>query len=86
MKQNIKQTIDRVPEEKKEKFEKLFNVDEIIERLIPIYSKYYSELDLINMIQFYESPTGQKILESTPEIMKETVSASVQYIKEKTSR
>ena len=81
--QNIKQTIDRVPEEKKEKYKELFNVSEIIERLIPIYSKYYSKVDLVNMIQFYESPTGQKILTSTPEIMKETVGVSIQYFKEK---
>jgi len=82
MKQNIKLVIDRAPEDQKEKYEKLFNVNEIIERLIPIYSKYYSKVDLINMIQFYESPTGVNVLESTPEIMKETVSISIQYIKE----
>lgn len=83
MKENIKRTIDRAPEELKEKYEELFNVDEIIELLIPIYSKYYSKVDLINMVLFYESPTGVKILESTPEIMKETVGVSIQYIKEK---
>ena len=82
MKQNIKLAIDRAPEDQKEKYEKLFNVNEIIERLIPIYSKYYSKVDLINMIQFYESPTGVNVLESTPEIMKETVGVSIQYIKE----
>jgi len=83
MKQNIKLAIDRAPEEEREKYEELFNVREIIERLIPIYSKYYSKVDLINMIQFYDSPTGVKVLESTPEIMKETVDVSIQYIKEK---
>jgi hypothetical protein len=83
MKQNIKQVIDQAPDEQKEKYSELFNVDEIIERLIPIYSKYYSEGDLVNMINFYDSPTGQNILESTPEIMKETVGVSIQYIKEK---
>jgi len=83
MKQNIKQTIDQVPEEQREKYKKLFNVSEIIERLIPIYSKYYSKIDLINMIQFYESPTGVKVIESTPEIMKEVVGVSIQYIKDK---
>jgi len=82
MKKNIKQAIDQAPEEQREKYEELFNVSEIIERLIPIYSKYYSKVDLINMIQFYESPTGVKVLESTPEIMKETVGVSIKYIKE----
>jgi len=82
MEQNIKLAIDRAPEDEKEKYEALFNVNEIIERLIPIYSKYYSKVDLINMIKFYESPTGVNVLESTPEIMKESVDVSIQYIKE----
>ncbi len=82
MKENIKQATDRAPEDQREKYEKLFNVSEIIELLVPIYSKYYSKVDLINMIQFYQSPTGVKVLESTPEIIKETVIVSVQYIKE----
>jgi len=85
MNKNIKHTIDQAPEAQKEKYEKLFNVNEIIELLIPIYSKYYSKTDLINMIQFYESPTGVRVLESTPEIMKETIDASIQYIKEKST-
>jgi len=83
MKENIKQTIDQAPEEQREKYEEMFNVSEIIELLIPIYSKYYSKVDLIHMIQFYESPTGVKVIESTPEIMKEVLSVSVQYIKDK---
>ena len=83
MKENIKQAIGRAPEDQREKYEELFNVSEIIERLIPIYSKYYSKVDLINMIQFYESPTGVKVLESIPEIIKETVDVSIQYIKDK---
>lgn len=84
MNANIKKTIEGVPEKEKEKYRELFNVSEIIERLIPIYSKYYSKVDLINMIQFYESPTGRNVLSSTPEIMKETVGVSIEYIKEKT--
>ena len=83
MKKNIKQTIDQAPEEQREKYKELFNVSEIIELLIPIYNKYYSQVDLINMIQFYESPTGIKVIESTPEIMKEVVGASIEYIKDK---
>ena len=83
MKKSIKQTIDQVPEERKEKYRKLLDADGIIERLVPIYSKYYSKVDLINMIHFYQSPTGVKVLKSTPEIMKETVDVSIQYIKEK---
>jgi len=82
MKKNVRVAIDQAPEDLKKKYERLFNINEIIERLIPVYSKYYSKVDLINMIQFYESPTGKNVLKSTPEIMKEAVGVSIQYIKE----
>jgi len=85
MTKNIQLTIDQAPKDQREKYKKLFNVNEIIELLIPIYNRYYSKVDLINMIQFYDSPTGVKVLESTPDIMKETVDASIRYIKEKST-
>ena len=85
MEQSIQQVIARVPEENKAQYEQLFNIDEIIERLIPLYDKYYSEADLKGAIAFYESPIGKKILEVTPEIMKESVGILVNYVKEKSA-
>ena len=65
--------------------EELLNVDEIIKRLIPVYDKYYSEEDLREIIQFHKSPAGQKVIETTPLIMKESVGVSIKYFKEKMS-
>ena len=58
-------------------------MDEIIELLIPVYDKYYTDKELTEIIQFYESPTGQKILDVTSLIMKETVGVSIQYFTDK---
>ena len=85
MEQSVQQVIARVPEENKAQYEQLFNIDEIIERLIPLYDKYYSEADLQGVIAFYESPSGKKTLEVTPEIMKESVGVLVDYVKEKSA-
>ena len=82
---SIKRAIDKVPDGQKEKYKNLLNADGIIERLIPTYSRYYTKVDLVNMINYYQSPTGQKVLESTPEIVKETVRISIEYIKEKSA-
>ena len=83
MEQNLRQVIAKVPEEQRWEYEELFNVDEIIERLIPVYDKHYSEEELREIIQFYESPVGQKIFKVTPQIMKESIGVSVQYFQEK---
>ena len=85
MGQNIEQVIARAPEEDREKFEELFNIDEIIERLVPVYDKYYAEDDLREIIQFYESPAGQKVMEATPQIMRESMEVSVKYLQKKAS-
>jgi hypothetical protein len=85
MEQNFEQVIAQAEEEKRVKFKELFNVHEIIERLVPLYDKYYGEEDLREIIRFYESPAGRKILEVTPQIMKESVEVSIQYLQGKVS-
>lgn len=83
MEQNLDQVVDNIPEEQKDQYRELFNVDEIIERLIPLYDKYYTEKELWDIVKFYESPAGQKALDVTPKIMKESVGVSLEYFKEK---
>lgn len=36
-----------------------------------IYDKYFEEKDIDDLIAFYESPVGKKLIEVTPEIQKE---------------
>jgi hypothetical protein len=39
---------------------------------IPIYAQHFSLEDLQGMIQFYESPLGQRIMKVLPEVLQET--------------
>jgi hypothetical protein len=83
MQKSIEDVLGKVPEEQKATYAQMFDIDEIIERLIPLYDKYYTEADLQGMITFYESPAGQKVIESTPEIVKESIGVLVEYVQEK---
>jgi hypothetical protein len=85
MEKNIEQILVKVDEDKREKFRELFNINDIIDRIVPIYSHYYTTEELIEIIEFYEGTTGQKVVESTPKIMLETVQAAAQYFQEKMS-
>jgi hypothetical protein len=82
---NMKLIIENAPQERRGELETLLDVDEIIDTLIPIYDKYYSEDELNEFIKFYQSPTGQKLLEVTPMILEEVMRASIKYIQNKMS-
>ena len=49
------------------------SMDKFIEMSIPIYQKYLSKSDLEEMIKFYQSPIGQKIVQSNAIIAKESI-------------
>jgi hypothetical protein len=59
------------------------NVDEIIERLLPIYDRNFTSEDLKTFIAFYGSDEGKKLIITIPELMKESVTESVKYMEEK---
>lgn len=81
--ENMERIISQAPAENKAQLEQLFDVNETVQYLIPIYDKYYSVEELKNIIDFFRSPTGQKVIEVTPKIMQETLQTSAEYFKKK---
>ena len=41
------------------------------EDMVPLYDKYYSHKEINDIIRFYKSKTGQKMITTTPELQKE---------------
>ena len=66
-----------------EKLKNNINVDEIIDRLVPIYDKQFSASELKAFIAFYSSLEGQKLVRGIPIIMKDSVDVSAKYFQEK---
>jgi len=75
--------IAKAPEESRQELKSMLKTDEIIERLVPIYARYYTENDLKELITFYKSPVGSKHLGLTPKIMEESLAAAIVYFQEK---
>ena len=71
---SIKGSYANVPSEFWDNFAKEIKADDLRELVIPIYEKYYSEEDIDNLIVFYSSPTGQKMIQVAPMIMQESIS------------
>jgi len=63
----------QVPETFWTKFQQKMNTRDLIEKIIPLYDKYYTIEDLKAINAFYESPAGQKVLSALPQLMQETL-------------
>jgi hypothetical protein len=83
---NFGMMLKQIEKEKPDEAQKIrqrVKVDEIIERLLPIYDRNFTSEDLKAFIAFYGSAEGQKLIGTIPELMKESVQESVKYMKEK---
>lgn len=56
-----------------DRFEKEMNVQGLVDKIIPLYAKYYSLDDLKALNAFYQTPAGQRMLTATPLIMHESM-------------
>jgi hypothetical protein len=87
MRQNTENTIQdiiaKAPEAQRAEFRAFFDISEVIKQLIPIFDKYYTAEELKDIINFFRSASGRKMIETTPQIMKEIMQESVDYFKEK---
>ncbi len=75
--------IEKEKPDEAQKIRQRVKVDEIIDRLLPIYDRNFTSEDLKAFIAFYSSPEGQKLIGTIPELMKESVTESVKYMEEK---
>ena len=56
------------------------DMDYLMDLLMPIYYKYYTLKDLKKIIAFYQTPVGQKLKSSAPQIAVESVGAMQPFI------
>lgn len=68
---SLRQQMPQVPELFWTKFQQKMNTRELLEKIIPIYDKYYTTEDLKTVNAFYETPAGQKLLSTLPQAMQE---------------
>ena len=57
-----------------------FDVNALLKAIMSIWAKYYSDSDIMGLLQFYQTSTGKKMLEVEPLIQKETELATQQLL------
>jgi len=50
-----------------------FPWDEILQAMVPVYQKHFTKGDIDQLVAFYLSPTGQKLLKELPAITSESM-------------
>ena len=71
--QGMSANMPTVPPEFWQRFSKNLKTAELIEKIIPLYDKYYSLEDLKAVNAFYSSPAGQRMIQTLPQIMQESM-------------
>ncbi|MCB9771442.1 MAG: DUF2059 domain-containing protein [Candidatus Omnitrophica bacterium] len=76
--------ISQAPPESQKELHDVLKADAIIDSVIPVYAKYFTQDELRALITFYKSPVGVKNLGLTPKLMTEVMQTAGQYFEEKT--
>lgn len=76
---SYKQNMPEVPAVFWDEFQKEISMDELIDLVAPIYAKYYTDDELVQLIAFYKSPLGQKLTDKLPAITQESFAAGQEW-------
>jgi len=69
----FQQLVPGIPEAFWVRVKNRINIDDLVDACIPVYRKYYTHDDIKQLIQFYESPLGKKMVAVTPAMTQETM-------------
>lgn len=75
MMESFQKSFSNVPQEFWEESKKEMKAEDITNLVIPIYDKYYTESDVDQLIAFYNSPIGKKMITTMPQVMQESMTA-----------
>ena len=75
----LRQNQPQIPATFWDKFSSKFDSRQLLEKIIPIYDKYYSLDDLRAVNAFYSSSAGQRILSTMPSVMQESMRAGQEW-------
>ena len=57
-------------------------IQALMDRMVPIYAKYYTQQDMDDLIAFYDTPLGKKLSTVQPQITLESMSVAQQWAAE----
>lgn len=68
-----------VPTEFWADFRNEVKAEDLLDMMVPIYDKYYTHDDIRELIKFYESPVGKKMVDTMPLLLQESMQAGQEW-------
>jgi hypothetical protein len=62
---------------------KNFPWDEILQSMVPVYQRHFTKGDVDQLVAFYSTPTGQKLVRELPAISAESMQAMMPIMRQK---
>ncbi|MBV7440397.1 DUF2059 domain-containing protein [Weeksellaceae bacterium TAE3-ERU29] len=77
--EQVKAQYPNVPQSYWDKFKNKIDTNELINLIVPVYDKYYTEAEIDQLVKFYKTPIGQKVRKVTPQVSVESMQAGQQW-------
>src|SRR5574341_19648 len=74
-----RQTMPNVPAKFWDKFMQEINPEGLVELMVPIYDRHFTQQDITELIKFYQSPLGVKLIQKLPAITQESFQAGQEW-------
>ena len=75
----FRQILPEVPDDYWNEFMGKATADEMILMIIPIYDRHFTHQEIRDIISFYETPTGQKLITKLPQVTRESMTAGSEW-------
>ena len=75
----LQEMTPEVPDEFWQELKSQFDPQGFIDLVIPIYRDHYTNEEILQLIDFYRTPLGQKVIRETPKIMEESYLAGQEW-------
>ncbi|TZF94378.1 DUF2059 domain-containing protein [Chryseobacterium panacisoli] len=62
-----------------DEFKKDMSSEKIFALYIPVYKKYFTDSEVDELIKFYKTPAGQKMIENMPNLMNDSMKIGSDY-------
>jgi len=76
---SLKKMIPKAPEKFWADMMKEMNAEQVVNLVIPVYQKHFSEEDIREINDFYDTAAGQKMIRVLPQIMQESMVIGQQW-------
>ena len=75
----FKKMMPQIPEDFWTDFRNEVNAKELTDLVVPIYAKHFSHDEIKQLIAFYNTPIGKKLVALQPQIMQESMAAGQKW-------